>query len=168
MQYYMRPMRSAMQSMACMVIDAVASKNRDGPCDGRTPAQQQPRRHLKAKGYIRLPSLSAHQLSTQRASPHHHCSSPGRMAMRIPIFRRSFTAAVVAIFAAAGGGASASLVQVEQYGMAQCPMTSTLLSDFWTDCFVHGNGIKGVVNFTLNMVGGTSGGPVTNATWDKR
>ena len=34
-----------------------------------------------------------------------------------------------------GGVPSAvSLVQVEQFGMAQCPMTSTLTTDFWNDC----------------------------------
>ena len=37
---------------------------------------------------------------------------------------------------------AAALVQVEQYGMAQCPMTSTLTSDFFEDCFDHGKGIK--------------------------
>ena len=44
--------------------------------------------------------------------------------------------------------------------MAQCPMTSTLTTDFWNDCFVHGVGISGLVNYTLNMVGGSNGGPV--------
>ena len=31
------------------------------------------------------------------------------------------------------------LVDVEQFGMAQCPMTSTLTTEFWSTCFVHGN-----------------------------
>ena len=60
--------------------------------------------------------------------------------------------------------ASAMLVQVEQYGMAQCPMTSTLTTDFFNDCFVHGYEISTLVNYTLNMVGGSHGGPLGNST----
>eukprot|EP01046_Picozoa_sp_COSAG06_P032954 COSAG06_NODE_3330_length_5494_cov_6.154402_3_plen_65_part_00 len=37
-------------------------------------------------------------------------------------------------FLAATVGAASALVQVEQFGMAQCPMTSTLTTDFWNDC----------------------------------
>jgi len=39
-----------------------------------------------------------------------------------------------AFLAATVGGAASALVQVEQFGMAQCPMTSTLTTDFWNDC----------------------------------
>ena len=57
-----------------------------------------------------------------------------------------------------------------QFGMAQCPMTSTLTTDFWNDCFVRGKGIAPLVNYTLNMVGGSHGGPIANSTdgsWNK-
>ena len=76
---------------------------------------------------------------------------------------------VLAAAALAGQTAlsSAALVQVEQFGMAQCPMTSTLTTDFFNDCFVHGSGIAGVVNYTLNMVSGSHGGPISpNSTGD--
>ena len=64
-------------------------------------------------------------------------------------------------------GRASGLVQVEQFGMAQCPMTSTLTTDFWNDCFVHGKGVAESVNYTLNMVGGTHGGAVDNSSWNK-
>ena len=60
-----------------------------------------------------------------------------------------------------------SFINVEQFGMAQCPMTSSLTSDFFDRCIDHGTGIKDVINFTLNMVGGTVGGPV-NRTSDTK
>ena len=43
-------------------------------------------------------------------------------------------------------------------------MTSTLLSDFWGRCFENGHGVAQVVNYTLNMVGGTSGGLIDNTS----
>eukprot|EP00937_MAST-01D_sp_MAST-1D-sp2_P004804 g4804.t1 len=61
----------------------------------------------------------------------------------------------------------AALVQVEQFGMAQCPMTSLLTSDFFGRCFQNGHGIAEVVNYTLNMVGGAGGGLIDNTTDSK-
>jgi hypothetical protein len=43
-------------------------------------------------------------------------------------------------------------------------MTTTLTSDFYGRCLLHGTGIAEILNFTLNMVGGTSGGPIDNTT----
>ena len=43
------------------------------------------------------------------------------------LLRGAFLAATVV-------DAASALVQVEQFGMAQCPMTSTLTTDFWNDC----------------------------------
>jgi len=60
-----------------------------------------------------------------------------------------------------------ALVQVEQFGMAQCPMTSTLTTNFYDRCFTNGHGIADAVNYTLNMVGGTSGGLIDNTTDNK-
>ena len=57
-----------------------------------------------------------------------------------------------------------ALVQVEQFGMAQCPMTSTLTTHFFNGCIKGGRGIAPIVNFTLNMVGGTSGGLINNSS----
>eukprot|EP00729_Bicosta_minor_P009196 gene9195-22357_t len=64
------------------------------------------------------------------------------------------------------GDLAAPRVVVEQFGMAQCPMTSTWQYDFFHTCIEKGTGIKEIVNYTLNMVGGTHGGPVTNTTWN--
>jgi hypothetical protein len=57
-----------------------------------------------------------------------------------------------------------SLVRVEQFGMAQCPMTSLLTTEFFNRCLRDGRGIKSHVNYTLNMVGGTSGGLIDNTS----
>merc|ERR1740130_293298 len=43
-------------------------------------------------------------------------------------------------------------------------MTSTLVTDFYDRCMENGKGIKEVVNYTVNWVGGTSGGPIDNKT----
>lgn len=55
--------------------------------------------------------------------------------MRASYGRRpqSFVWVALSTLGALGGRASA-LVSVEQFGMAQCPMTSTLTTDFWNDC----------------------------------
>ena len=60
--------------------------------------------------------------------------------------------------------AAASLVTVEQFGMSQCPMTTTWTSNFFRQCLALGTGILNVVNFTLNMVAGLEGGPVNSTT----
>ena len=70
-------------------------------------------------------------------------------------------------FVLVGLGMVTGLVKVEQFGMAQCPMTTTLTSDFVGRCLENGTGIKNVIDFTLNMVGGTEGGPV-NSTSDTK
>ena len=49
-------------------------------------------------------------------------------------------------------------VAVEQFGMAQCPWTSTLTSTFYDECIERGVGIAPLINYTLNMVGGKGGG----------
>ena len=53
--------------------------------------------------------------------------------------------------------AGADLVQVEQFGMAQCPWASTLTTTIFEECLARGN-VGGIINFTLNMVGGKNGG----------
>ena len=62
---------------------------------------------------------------------------------------------------------ASSLVTVEQFGMAQCPMTTTLTSDFFDRCIQGGRGIAEIVNFTLNMVAGPDCGPIDNTTEGK-
>jgi hypothetical protein len=51
---------------------------------------------------------------------------------------------------AVAASSQAKLVEVEQYGMMQCPMTTTLLADFFDRCFVGGHGVAEVSN--ENMV----------------
>ena len=59
------------------------------------------------------------------------------------------------------GGIQGRLVTVEQFGMSQCPMTSSWTTDFFNHCLqrsgstVSSSGISSMVkyiNFTLNMV----------------
>mmetsp|Transcript_67128 Transcript_67128/g.158390 ORF Transcript_67128/g.158390 Transcript_67128/m.158390 type:complete len:248 (+) Transcript_67128:34-777(+) len=59
-----------------------------------------------------------------------------------------------------------SRVLIEQFGMVQCPLTSTWLNFFWKHCIVDGAGIAESVTFQEYFVGGKHGGPVTNATWN--
>lgn len=63
--------------------------------------------------------------------------------------------------AAGIGGIQGRLVTVEQFGMSQCPMTSSWTTDFFNHCLqrsgstVSSSGISSMVkyiNFTLNMV----------------
>ena len=58
-------------------------------------------------------------------------------------------------------------VEVIQFSMTQCPMTSTWLNHFWKFCLTDGDNIGNVVDFKVYSVGGSSGGSVTNATWNK-
>lgn len=60
----------------------------------------------------------------------------------------------------------APLVQVEQFAMAQCPMTSSWFNHFTKFCLRDGTGIRDIVNFTQSFVGGKHGGHVTNETWN--
>lgn len=47
-------------------------------------------------------------------------------------------------------------------------MTSSWQPPFYENCIINGSGgIRNFINYTLYMVGGTNGGPVTNTTWDK-
>ena len=46
---------------------------------------------------------------------------------------------------------ASALVSVEQFGMAQCPWTSTLTSTFVDECLERGVGIAPLINYTLNM-----------------
>eukprot|EP00940_MAST-03C_sp_MAST-3C-sp2_P003233 g3233.t1 len=62
--------------------------------------------------------------------------------------------------------ASDTYVKVEQFGMVQCPMTSTWLNHFWKFCVKDGHGIAEIVNFTEYFVGGKNGGPVNDDTWN--
>jgi len=55
------------------------------------------------------------------------------------------------------GSLASPLVKVEQFGMAQCPWTSTLTTTFYNECLVNGN-VAPLINYTLNMVGGKKGG----------
>jgi hypothetical protein len=71
---------------------------------------------------------------------------------------------MVALLPLTAAAAAASLVTVEQFGMSQCPMTTSWTTEFFDRCFEHGTGIKGAVNFTLNMVAGLEGGPVNSTT----
>lgn len=52
---------------------------------------------------------------------------------------------------------AAGLVPVDQFGMAQCPWTSTLTTHFFHECLSRGN-VAPAINFTLHMVGGKHGG----------
>lgn len=59
--------------------------------------------------------------------------------------------------AAGIGGMQGRLVTVEQFGMSQCPMTSSWTTDFFNHCLQRSgsSGISSMVkyiNFTLNMV----------------
>ena len=56
------------------------------------------------------------------------------------------------------------LVTVEQFGMSQCPMTTSWTSDFFHRCLDNNNGLSSKINFTLNMVAGRVGGPVNSST----
>lgn len=75
-------------------------------------------------------------------------------------------AALLLVAAAVSQGATADRVLVEQYGMVQCPMTSTWFNMFWKFCLTDGAGLRELVDFQEYFVGGKSGGPVTNATWN--
>lgn len=57
------------------------------------------------------------------------------------------------------------LVNVEQFAMSQCPMTSTWFNAFQKFCLIEGT-IMPITNFSQSMVGGTSGGAVTEDTWN--
>lgn len=71
---------------------------------------------------------------------------------------------VFPVVCAALSGSAQALVQVEQFGMAQCPMTTTLTTAFFDSCLTNGHGVKDLVNYTLNMVGGAKGGLIDNTT----
>ena len=62
------------------------------------------------------------------------------------------------------GIVAASLVTVDQFGMSQCPMTTTWTTNFFHQCLELGTGIATVANFTLNIVAGLEGGPVNSTT----
>ena len=57
-------------------------------------------------------------------------------------------------------------VQVQQFGMCQCPMTSTWFSAFFDGCLKGKPSMMELVNFTQFYVGGKHGGHVTSATWN--
>ena len=65
---------------------------------------------------------------------------------------------------ALGASIATALVPVEQFYMAQCPMSSTLLTDFNHRCLENGVGIKQIMNYTLNMVAGPNGGTIDTTT----
>ena len=69
---------------------------------------------------------------------------------------------VCALLAAASAAGAAPRVKLEQFGMVQCPMTSTWLNHFHSTCLVYGQGIDKIVDFTEQFVGGTHGGPVVS------
>ena len=51
--------------------------------------------------------------------------------------------------------------------MAQCPMTSSWTNDFHTNCIVNGTGnIRDIIDFNQSFVGGSSGGPVDDDSWN--
>ena len=51
--------------------------------------------------------------------------------------------------------------------MAQCPMTSSWTNDFHLNCIVNGTGnIRDIIDFNQSFVGGSSGGPVDDDSWN--
>ena len=61
--------------------------------------------------------------------------------------------------------ATGGLVTVEQFGMSQCPMTTSWTTEFFNHCLQHRKGtLAPAINFTLNMVAGRVGGPVNSST----
>ena len=57
-------------------------------------------------------------------------------------------------------------VPVEQFGMCQCPMTSSWFSAFFDSCLKSRPEMQKLVNFTQQYVGGVLGGPVNASTWN--
>jgi hypothetical protein len=62
--------------------------------------------------------------------------------------------------------AAAKPVQVQQFGMSQCPLTSSWFSAFYDGCLRGKPGMLALVNFSQSFVGGTNGGPVNASTWN--
>ena len=98
-----------------------------------------------------------------------YCCAP--YAAASPALSLSTAVAAVAPPAAAAAAAvpataPAAMVQVEQFGMCQCPMTTTWFSAFYDACLKHRPAMLALVNFTQFYVGGKHGGHVDAATWN--
>ena len=59
-----------------------------------------------------------------------------------------------------------SPVHVEQYGMCQCPMTSSWFSTFYDSCLKGNPAMLKLVNFTQYYIGGKVGGKINATTWN--
>jgi hypothetical protein len=73
---------------------------------------------------------------------------------------------LTAVAAVAMALSSDAPVQVQQFGMCQCPMTSTWFTAFYDGCLKGRPNMLQIVNFTQFYVGGKHGGHVTSATWN--
>eukprot|EP01051_Picozoa_sp_SAG22_P004368 SAG22_NODE_231_length_14551_cov_22.298090_18_plen_357_part_00 len=109
------------------------------------------------------PGLPLQRPPGQGASARPTGRQTATMARHLP--RQNLLVAVAGLVAGLLLAPSGAVV-VQQFGMCQCPMTSTWFSTFYDACLKDKPHMLGAVNFTQFYVGGKKGGPVTEQTWN--
>jgi hypothetical protein len=94
-------------------------------------------------------------------APHTRTAPPPAMHLSSSRLRLGLVGVVLI-----GTSHSAPVAVVQQFGMCQCPMTSSWFTAFYDGCLKSRPAMQKLVRFSQHYVGGTEGGPVNGSTWN--